>query len=364
MNETKNSNPYIGLLIWFGGILIALTGAAALATYIIDPFFHYHAPLPAFPYQIDDQINQNPGMAENLTYDSFITGSSMTVNFDTEEFEAAFGKTIKLCYDGSYPKNNAIIMDYVFNENSRARKAGPVKNAFLNVDLLVYTADPEETKFPLTDYLYDNNPFNDIQYLLNKDVLLDYIIKPILQNEPTALNRIYCMDWITEDLTGADYVLANYVPLEAKDEPTPADALIPATKINLEQNVLPYVEAHPETTFYFFYPAYSILFWNNVEVEQMLDARLAQSEYIGETLLSYDNVRVFYFSNCEDIITDLNNYTDYTHHTEEISSYEVQCMIDGTHEVQPGGMAAELSKMRDIVENYDFDALLGANSSN
>ena len=59
---------------------------AALVIYV-DPFFQYHAPLGWFPYLVDNQLSQNPGMAKHMEYDSVILGSSMTVNFNTVWFD-------------------------------------------------------------------------------------------------------------------------------------------------------------------------------------------------------------------------------------------------------------------------------------
>ena len=58
-------------------------------------------------------------------------------------------------------------------------KGDQVKAVYMAVDQSTFSADPEETKFPVTDYLYDDNVFNDVPYLLNKDVLLDYILRPL-----------------------------------------------------------------------------------------------------------------------------------------------------------------------------------------
>ena len=68
-------------------------------------FFQYHTPLEDFPYVVDHQVNQNPGMAKHMDYDSVILGSSMTVNFNTGWFEELLGlKTLKLSYSGAFPK--------------------------------------------------------------------------------------------------------------------------------------------------------------------------------------------------------------------------------------------------------------------
>ena len=91
---------YISKKKWikiFAATTSILLMSAALLVIIYDPFFHYHAPLPGFPYQIDNQTSQNPGMARNMTYDSVLIGSSMTVNFEARWFDELFGeKLIKL----------------------------------------------------------------------------------------------------------------------------------------------------------------------------------------------------------------------------------------------------------------------------
>ena len=65
--------------------LILVLAGAGLIVYV-DPFFQYHSPLPGFPYVVDNQLSQNPGMAKNMEYDSVILGYSMTVNFNTNWF--------------------------------------------------------------------------------------------------------------------------------------------------------------------------------------------------------------------------------------------------------------------------------------
>ena len=70
--------------------IILLLLSAALVVWV-DPFFQYHAPLDDFPYLVDNQLTQNPGMAKHMDYDSVILGSSMTVNFNTHWFEELMG---------------------------------------------------------------------------------------------------------------------------------------------------------------------------------------------------------------------------------------------------------------------------------
>lgn len=332
-------------------ILIMLLLTAAMVIFV-DPFFQYHAPLESFPYLVDNQLSQNPGMAKNLEYDSVILGSSMTVNFNTHWFEELLDlHPVKLNYSSAYPKDQANIMEIIFDSDNQ------VDTVFLGVDVMTYTGGVEETKYPIPEYLYDDNYINDVQYLYNKDVVLNYILRPLADPDKTDLATVY-RSWWTDEYYNIQWVMHNYEPPEAVETVTRPDAYIESVDKNLQINICPYIEQNPDTTFYIFFPPYSILYWNDVMLENHLEATMAEYQYIAETMLAYDNVRVFFFPNQEWIVTDLNNYADYTHYHEDINRYMTECFADGTCEVRSEEeMKGALRKMRAVIEGFDFEEL-------
>ncbi|MCM1297565.1 MAG: hypothetical protein NC311_18665 [Muribaculaceae bacterium] len=330
-------------------ILFFLT--AALVVWV-DPFFQYHAPLEDFPYLVDNQLSQNPGMAKHMSYDSVILGSSMTVNFDTRWFGELMGlETIKLSYSGAYPKDQANIMDIIFDSGHR------VDAVFLGVDVTTYTGGVDETKYPIPAYLYDENRLNDVQYLFNKDVVLNYILRPLADPDKTDLATVY-QSWWTDEYYNIQWVMHNYVQPEQADIPAQPQEYIERTERNLRANICPYIEQNPETDFYIFFPPYSILYWNDVMRENHLEATIAEYQYIAETMLAYDNVRVFYFPDREQIVTDLNNYADYTHYHKDINRYMTECFADGGCEIRSAAeMAQALGRTREMIGRFDFEEL-------
>ena len=56
--------------------------------------------------------------------------------------------------------------------------------------------------------------------------------------------------------------------------------------------LIPYVEAHPDTEFYFFIPPYSILFWDQTIQNGTTEAILHVQQQVMEALGQYDNVRL------------------------------------------------------------------------
>ena len=320
---------------------------------LVDPFFQYHKPLSGFPYKVDNQLSQNPGMARKLDYTSVLLGSSMTASFDTDWFMEELGEnTVKLSYNGAYPKDEANIMELIFDA-----KKDTVKTVFMAIDQGTFSADVNETKYPIPEYLYDKNPFNNIQYVFNKDVILNYILKPLVdETERTDWTQLYKPWWTDQYYTKAN-VLMYYVPAEEAEEEMEADVFLDGVEANLQTNILPYIEAHPETEFVFFYPPYSILYWNDVMRLKQLDAVIEELSYMTERLLSYENVRVFCFQNQRQIVCDLNNYADYTHYHADVCRYIVECFANGDCELTQENYEGVFEDLRELASGYDYEAI-------
>ena len=330
-----------GLIIWAGVIIY------------IDPFFHYHAPLEKFPYIVDDQVDMNPGLARHMDYDSVILGSSMVVNFNTDVFNEKLGlKTVKLPYNGAYPKDQSNIMEIIFDA-----KKDSIKRVFLGIDEMNYSGDIDETKFPITGYLYDKNILNDVKYVFNKDIMLDYCVKPLFdRSDSTNWNMIYPFWWQDEHYQKA-LVLMYYEEAPKEKSGATADEFIDAIGKNLDVNIIPYIEAHPETTFTVFYPPYSILYWNDVCNRGELDIVMEKYRYMSGRLLEYDNVELYFFQNRKDIICNLNNYADYTHYSPKICNYMAQCFADGECRVTKQNLEEEIDLLYELTNDYDYPAI-------
>ncbi len=334
----------------------ALAAIAALVI-IIDPFFQYHAPLEGFPYQVDNQLSQNPGMARHMTYDSVLLGSSMTVNFETDWFYEEMGlRTLKLSYNGAYPRDISNIMAQV------EQSGQPLRHIFLGVDLASYTGGTTETKYPLPDYLYNANPADDVAYWFNKDVLLDYIIKPMIEREPTDLSSVYSSEESLKGCYSQAYVLANYTIPEANEAWFPEDMFIEDLEANLQVNILPVIEACPETQFTIFFPPYSVLYWYEYIQNNQMDAVMYEYQYFMEKLLVYDNVRLFFFPGEERIVCDLDLYADTGHYNQSINRYMTECFVSGEHRVTQENYREELQQMRSMIDAYDYEALFAGSS--
>ena len=356
-SASENKRHGRGRTFLTGFALTALCGLFLVSVIVIavDPFFIYHDPLPSFPYVVDNQLSQNIGMAKHFEYDSVITGSSMTMNFNTGDLTELMGlKPLKLTMNGAYPRDIKRILDASFEGGN------DIKAAFIAIDPATWTADDTETKYPYPEYLYDKDPFNDVKYLWNMDVLLHYCIRPMAEREPTDLRTVYSTDWEDDMYYTLDWILDHYEEPEPAASETPEDAYDKGTLHNLEVNLLESMREHTDTQFCFFFPPYSVLYWHNASIEGHLSATLAQERLIAKTLLDEPNARVFIFQDLDDIVTDIDGgYMDEIHFRPGVNRFMCECFADGSCEVMNmSEMDEHLAHTREIIENFDFDAIL------
>ena len=345
----------------FLALFAILTAAALLvcsaAVVIVDPFFRYHAPLNGFPYVVDNQLTQNIGIAELFPYDSVIAGSSMTMNFDTNDFTTMLPShphPVKLTMNGAMPADIHRVLTAAFS--------GPneIREVYVAIDPNTWTAEDGTYKYPYPEYLYDRNPFNDVRYLWNMDVLLDYCLRPMAEREPTDLTRVWMTDWEEDMYYTLDWILSHYEEPAAVPEETAPDAYLDDTLRNLNTTLLPLIDAHPETKWTFFFAPYSVLYWHNVMQENHLDATLAQEIFLTEALLEKPNTRVFLYQDIEEIITNMDGgYMDDLHFRPEVNTFMVSSMASGEYEItDPAQMRERLEKFREMLIDYDFSPIL------
>lgn len=334
MKRTRN------LLILFFAILLAGLTCAGGLVIAVDPFFQYHAPLSGVNYVIDNQMNQNPGIAKNYAYDDIIIGSSMTINFDTDLFESLTGeKTVKLSLNASCPKDCSRIMEIV-------KKHRPdTKRVYWCADIHTFAGGAQAAAYDeLPEHLYDDNVLNDLPYLLNKEVILRYILAP---HENTAMKDAYIF-WNTT-VFSREEALKHYA-LPTEQDAKAADAYLDNIDANLQEHVLPYVEGMPDTEFVFFFPPYSTLYWNTAMAEGNLDAYLTAEEYLIEKLMAYPNVKVYYFRDEYEVITDWNRYSDYYHYDKAVNDYMTECMAGEERRLLPENVAETIETFRTYLQ--------------
>lgn len=320
---------------------------------IFDPFYQYHKPLPGLKSVLTDKEYQCVGTLRNFDYDSLIVGSSVCENYNNHWFDEGFGcKTIKAIRSYGATADLCFLLEQAYENRD-------LKYVFYNIDPSSLSADTEttyeSTGCPM--YLYDNNYLNDISYVLNKSVILEKIPYMLAFSMKSGYDEGNSYNWAQWKYFGADLATGMYnrsediLPMLAKDQN--ADKLAGNVALLEAQ-----VKAHPDTTFKFFFPPYSMLWWDNAYRNGERDYYLYQEEQAIAALLEYDNVEIYYYQDEEEIITDLDNYMDMIHFSKEINQVICDKLIAGQGRLTKENYKARLQNMYVLSERIVTEDIL------
>lgn len=344
----------IAFLAVFAGLLLLLGGATA----VIDPYFHYHKPLDGLSYPISIERYQNNGIVKNFDYDAIITGTSMTQNFKTSEFDQIFGvNSVKVPLSGAGWMEVGDNLAVAASHNSRLRTV--LWGLDHNNLLLPYDWSPYEHDF-YPWYLYDDNPLNDVSYLLNKTVLLGATKNVLTYTRAGRTTTSFDTygNWMDRVTFGKEAILENYSrDSKADTQTTFSEEDKQTVKTRVERIVLSQAEQNPNIDYYCFFTPYSILYFDYLDQVGELELCLDAEKYAIELMLPYNNIHLFSFFTEYDMICNLSNYKDVFHYHEDVNSQMLQWMHDGVGELTKDNYEDYCAEMREFYLNYDYDAL-------
>ena len=308
-------------------LLVFLFGTVALVAFV-DPFQIYHAAAHFVPpCENGVQNYANAGVARSWDYDSVVIGSSMTENFVPSQLDALFGgRFVKLPINAGSPYNHRQMMELAFRTHE-------IKTVLCCVDADALTYFYTQPKTEMPDYLYSESLADDVSYWFNVSVLFKYIPRCLAswgRTDPDLRDKMYA--WGDLYPYGAEAALKGAridgTVYPQKECPAPF-AMSQQTMLNVENNIVPFVEAHPETEFLFFFPPYALVSWYRFYRGGTLDYHLSQVEAVAARLLAYPNVRVYDFRARTDWILNLDNYIDDHHYGPWINAAMAEDMAAG-----------------------------------
>ena len=88
-----------------------------------------------------------------------------------------------------------------------------------------------------------------------------------------------------------------------------------------------------------------------------LEAEICLLERVYSKLLEYDNVELYYFQDDKDIITNLDNYRDYSHYKQAINYYMYSKMKKGEKRLTKDNYYDTLLNMFGYAMNYDYNSI-------
>ncbi len=346
--------------ITFLSLILCAMAALSIVTIIVDPFFHYHAPLSSMEYPLNHERQRylNDGILKNFDYDAVLVGSSMTENFKASQLNELFDvNSVKVCYDGAtyYEVKNSI--------QTAIRHQPDLQMVVLSADLLRLYDTKDMLRYDLSaypSYLYDYNFFNDVEYLLNKDILLEDVyvaVRYTMAGKKTTNFDEYSN--ISQYCTySSETVKAGYERLP-KQDPDPESMVSEAANIeeNITQNVVDLAKQNPHIQFYVFYPPYSIYYWDDMNQRGLIDWQFDNLTYATELMLACDNIHLFSFYDQYEITCNLDNYKDFVHYSPAINEFILESMAADKHRLTKDNYQKRLQDARNFYLSYDYDAL-------
>ena len=350
MNE-KNAKKWVFRIIGTQALLLTIW---ILTVLIVDPYFHYHKPIEGISYRLYNERYINDGIIKNFDYNAIITGTSMNQNFKTSEFDALFHtNSIKITFAGGGFQEISNNLDKALGTNEVARVLWGI-----DYNGLIREYDWEQYEgFP--EYLYDDNVFNDVSYLLNKSIMYHGCFNNLYQTVfkvPSTTFDEYS-SWSSD--TGLEMVMKQYQRLdetqEMEENLTPEERKIVENTIS--NNIIKIVKKYPDTEFDLFYSPYSIAYWDEEFRTGHLMKQLEAEQIATEMLLEYENVNLYCFSENLEVISNLENYRDKEHYKSEINSLILKWISEERYKMTLQNYKNHIRKKSELFGNYDYNKI-------
>lgn len=327
-----------------------------LAVWFFDPFYQYHVPFLGMEAVLNDRDNQMPGTIRNFVYDSVLAGSSVAENFDSTFLDEVYGcKTLKVI------RASGSLADMLYYLEM-AQENHSLRNVFWCLDIFAMDSSTEVTLYgeDIPRYLHTETVLDDVPYLYNKEILLEKI--------PSMLAFAYqgvntggdAYNWARDKEFSAAQAMRAYdrsgitlsEEVEQKDL-SDCKQLI-ADNISL---LTGQIGDHPEITFRFLLPPYSMMWWDCAYVNGELSERLYILEETLPALLAFPNVEVYFFQAEEAIVCNLDNYMDMVHYSPDINQYMLDRMAAGENRVTKENLQKTLENMRQLTERISKEEI-------
>ena len=351
MNQKEAEKWFLKCLAGLG-LLLVLT---ALTVIIVDPYFHYHKPFSFLSYRLYEERYINDGISRHFDFDALITGTSMAQNFKPSQMDDLFGtSSVKETFSGAGYQEISQNLDRALSRNKN------LKTVIWTLDYNGLLRDHDWVQYEAyPTYLYDDNPFNDVSYLFNKSILYHGVLTNIaatLSGAPSTTMDEYS-SWQWE--TGLDKILSSYDRENVnKNDPTGfGEAERKAVTKTISLNVLDVVNKYPDTTFYIFYPPYSICYWDALNLKGTPSRQLKAEQTATELLLACPNVKLYNFFDQYEVICNPDYYSDDGHYSAEISSRILDWIAQGTGLVTKENYLEKLEQERAFYSGYDYESI-------
>jgi hypothetical protein len=308
---------------WF--FIVSIIPIVGLVNFTVDPYQHYRK-ASWYPILYEHARELNAGIARNFHFDSAVFGTSMMENFELGYLHKTLGfhQPVKLTMPGSSAYEQRVALESALRHQK-------LKNVLIGIDFFSYYGDINRLKygesfFPF--YLYDENPFNDLRYLISIDTLKQsfaaiYRIFSI-PKEHGCCEMAYMYEWLNKkdsDKT-IDALKKRWEKRDEFDNKTAdSEKKLHYLKSNFDANLKTLVANHPQISYTILFPPYSVLAYKIFRQRGQMSDFLHFKSYVIEQLAAYKNAAVYDFQFADTITYNLENYYDFYHYKKRINRW-------------------------------------------
>ncbi|WP_086269933.1 hypothetical protein [Campylobacter devanensis] len=348
--------------------------------YIYDPFQIFHKPYFREDTFFTDMRKQALGIIKNYEFDSYIIGTSMLENTDPKEATNKLnndGEWINITLIASSFNERAIVMDYIFQNQNPKHIIYSLDGYYMVNRLNNSTLD--------WDFLYDNNPYNDIKLYINSKFMICAIQFSDDERCVGNIDDIYQItswdrghkkifggfdNWIKHK----NHNQVNQILIDIKNgniknidnQDIIEDIDILAQQDYLHKYLIRFFRDYPNTKFSIIIPTYSRLFYHMSNTLSLHDDN-SKYFYTWEKSLryfitqssSYKNVKVYGFDDL-DYADDIANYKDLIHYNTNLNSIQLDAIKNQTNILTPQNIDKYLATVEQKIKSYDITPFIKA----
>ncbi|NLW90069.1 MAG: peptidoglycan-binding protein [Syntrophomonadaceae bacterium] len=326
---------------------------------IVDPFMQYHAPIPGmesyYKYTQEYAMYWVIGRAKHTPADAAIVGSSLSNHISEDKLAQQSGlRVVALKKSAGRPNIYTLFLNESFKRNELQTVWYELNFPHLHME---YEGD-----IPL--YLYNSNPFDDVKYLLNKDVfeMSAYVLsnwadhrgekkkpaKALFEVDRAQSTSKYNTLAVARSLYVRHNQVANKNSVMAYDAKANKD---------VEENIIPFLEKYPDTQFVFIMPCISILNTYDQCREGTVDDYFAIYKDIMLRLLKYENVEIHMFADMAGFVDNLDNYKDRVHYSPAGGDLIVEGLQSGAYRITRENIDARLQHQKALGQSFQISFL-------
>lgn len=308
-------------------ILVVLAAIAAFVA-VVDPYQLYRKS----DKYTSDQRNELAGIVRHHDYDALIMGSSMMMNSYPEQVDSLFGwKSINCTFMGAVYDDFAVALPLILSQ-------GKAKHIIMGIDYFTFAMNQKR----MPEYLWDENPFNDVAYLFNYTSIKNAF--KILR-QPAGKKNLYHYN----SPSGRKYVMEDYRKNASSYFENKAEMDSVSMSRNFHNSVGRFMESTKDVEWILLFPPYSAVEFQLLAEQGHLEDVLAWRRETVDRYSRLPNVKIYDFQGDEALISNLDEFMDMHHHSHAYNRLTMREIARGAHRTDSTLIRAANCRLREIV---------------